>query len=59
MDADTVISANDDYLIRLLNTMNNEQPADVFRAMHDPSHRHPRYRGTFYIVNKEKLTNFH
>lgn len=47
MDAETVNPANDDYLIKLLNTMNNEQQADVFRTMHDPSNRHPRHQGTF------------
>lgn len=54
MNAAIVNLANDDYLIRLLNTMNNEQQADVFRTMHDPSHRHPRHRGTFYFVNETK-----
>lgn len=47
----TTYTAEDDYLIKLLKTMNNEQQADVFRTMHDPNHRHPRHRGKKKILD--------
>ncbi|XP_031638568.1 zinc transporter ZIP10 isoform X2 [Contarinia nasturtii] len=37
-------AGNDDQLIKLINTFDNEQKEDIFRTMHDPNHRHPRHR---------------
>lgn len=42
-------AGNDDQLIKLINTFDNEQKEDIFRTMHDPNHRHPRHRGTTFI----------
>lgn len=42
----TAHAAENDYLIKLINTFDNEKQEDIFRTMHDPNHRHPRHRGT-------------
>lgn len=45
----TAYAAENDYLIKLINTFDNEKQEDIFRTMHDPNHRHPRHRGTHLL----------